>query len=457
MTGNALEILHRSLFIREIKGSRGNPLWKPPSSSPCTVPLTNVAGQGERWCNLPEWGWDEGSKRSSDLGNISGILTTPQLHYMVRCHNTDGAYGEATEEGYYKKYSKAFLHLRGLSGEGKVTEIKLDGANGVGALKAKEMQQHLRASLPLTVCNDGFQGKLNERCGADYVKINQCVPDGMTVVPGDKCVVYDGDADRVMYFFVDEEKKFCLLDGDKIATLIAGYIKEKLDNTGIQLSAGLGIVQTAYANGSATSYAQDVLKVPVACAKTGVKHLHHMAEQFQIGVYFEANGHGTVLIKPEAENKIRSIVKDPEVDSERHKAAEQLLSLVDLINQAVGDAISDMLVVEVILQERGWGLLEWHSTYKDLPNRQRKVKVQDRTVIKTTESERQATAPEGLQAEIDKLVTQYNSARSFVRPSGTEDIVRVYAEADSQEAADSLALAVCQKVYDLAGGIGERP
>ena len=378
---------------------------------------------------------------------------------MVRCHNTGGAYGDATENGYYKKLSKAFLHLKSLSGDGKAAEIKLDGANGVGALKAKELLPHLLGSLPITVYNDGLHGKLNERCGADYVKINQCVPDGMTVNPGDKCVVFDGDADRVMYFFVDEEKNFCLLDGDKIATLIAGHIKEKLDLAGLQLGGGLGIVQTAYANGSATSYVQDVLKVPVACAKTGVKHLHHKAEQFDIGVYFEANGHGTFLIKQEAENKIRAIVKDPESDpeSKRHKAAEQLLALVDLINQAVGDAISDMLVVEAILYEKGWGLLEWYNTYTDLPNRQKKVKVQDRSVIKTTESEREATAPEGLQAEIDKLVAKFSQARSFVRPSGTEDIVRVYAEADTQEAADSLALAVCQKVYDMAGGVGGRP
>lgn len=35
-------------------------------------------------------------------------------------------------------------------------------------------------------------------------------------------------------------------------------------------------------------------KVPVACVPTGVKYLHHKAQEFDIGVYFEANGHGTV-------------------------------------------------------------------------------------------------------------------------------------------------------------------
>ena len=35
-------------------------------------------------------------------------------------------------------------------------------------------------------------------------------------------------------------------------------------------------------------------KVAVACVATGVKHLHHAACDYDIGVYFEANGHGTV-------------------------------------------------------------------------------------------------------------------------------------------------------------------
>lgn len=386
-----------------------------------------------------------------------GVLATPQLHYMVRCANTAGEYGEATEEGYYHKISKAFLHLRSLSGKTDVPVIKLDGANGVGALKIKEMAQHLNGTLSIWVCNDGSTGKLNEKCGADFVKLHQCAPEGMVITPGDRCVTFDGDADRVLYFYFNKENKFCLLDGDRIATLMVGYLKDKLDKTGVSLERGLGIVQTAYANGSSTSYAESTLGVPVACAKTGVKHVHHKAEEFDIGVYFEANGHGTVLFTKDVVDKMKAIVQDSDASTERHKAAEKFLSMVDLINQTVGDAMSDMLVVETILYEKGWNLDDWGAAYMDLPNRQRKVTIKDRTVIKTTDSEKKTTAPEGLQEEIDKLVAGYKSARSFVRPSGTEDVVRVYAEADTREAADSLAREVSQIVYDLAGGIGERP
>lgn len=53
-------------------------------------------------------------------------------------------------------------------------------------------------------------------------------------------------------------------------------------------------------------------------------------------------------------------------------------------------------------------------------------------MIDTTDAERRALTPAGLQDSIDALVKKYKQARAFVRPSGTEDVVRVYAEADTQ-------------------------
>lgn len=69
----------------------------------------------------------------------------------------------------------------------------------------------------------------------------------------------------------------------------------------------------------------------------------------------------------------------------------------------------------------------------------------------------QCLTPTGLQEKIDSIVANYEQARSFVRPSGTEDVVRVYAEAASRTAADELAIKIAQAVYDMANGIGERP
>ena len=68
-----------------------------------------------------------------------------------------------------------------------------------------------------------------------------------------------------------------------------------------------------------------------------------------------------------------------------------------------------------------------------------------------------ATAPEPLQPELDRLAARFEHGRCFVRPSGTEDVVRVYAEASTQAAADELALLVTQATWRLAGGVGEMP
>ena len=66
-------------------------------------------------------------------------------------------------------------------------------------------------------------------------------------------------------------------------------------------------------------------------------------------------------------------------------------------------------------------------------------------------------APQELQSKIDAAVLKVEAGRAFVRPSGTQDVVRVYAEARTQGQADELALQVLQAVHRLADGVGELP
>lgn len=118
------------------------------------------------------------------------------------------------------------------------------------------------------------------------------------------------------------------------------------------------------------------------------------------------------------------------------RAVEHLVSLTELINQTVGDALSDMLLVEVVLAHKSYSGEEWNSLYVDLPNRLAKVSVPDRNAFRTEDAERRLVSPPGLQTKIDELINRYQGGRSFVRPSGTEDVVRVYAEAALRTQAD---------------------
>lgn len=59
--------------------------------------------------------------------------------------------------------------------------------------------------------------------------------------------------------------------------------------------------------------------------------------------------------------------------SEQQKAALRLLAVSKLINQAVGDALSGLLLVEAILLHMQWTIHKWNELYQDLPSRQLKV------------------------------------------------------------------------------------
>ncbi|KAK2765596.1 Phosphoacetylglucosamine Mutase [Arachnomyces sp. PD_36] len=379
-------------------------------------------------------------------------LTTPQLHYIVRCKNTLGTqyeYGQPTEQGYYEKLADAFKRvMKGRSTTGTVT---VDCANGVGGPKLRELVKYLPSAkdggVDIKIVNDDVikPESLNHDCGADYVKTKQRPPPSSKASVMERCASLDGDADRLIYYYVEPGNIFKLLDGDRIATLAASFIGDLARSAGVASKLKIGVVQTAYANGSSTEYIEKVLRLPVICTPTGVKHLHHAAMRFDVGVYFEANGHGTITFSEDALKTIRTT--EPQSPAQKH-ALENLVALTDLINQAVGDALSDMLLVEVILAHKGWTPKEWVSTYTDIPSRLVRVEVADRSIFKAYDAERKLESPQGLQAQIDTLQARYNKGRSFARASGTEDAVRVYAEAATRSEADDLATRVSNAVQD---------
>merc|ERR1719231_1659486 len=128
--------------------------------------------------------------------------------------------------------------------------------------------------------------------------------------------------------------------------MCALFVCEELQTLALATPLSLAVVQTAYANGAAARYLATLasggagLQIPMA--KTGVKFLHHEALHYDIAVYFEANGHGTLLFSDKATLALLAAKKDAAASGERAKfqAASRLLSARQLINQAVGDAIS---------------------------------------------------------------------------------------------------------------------
>lgn len=98
-------------------------------------------------------------------GNVRSfeIVTTPMLHYMVVCANTNGAYGTPTEEGYYSKLVSAFRALRmsPIERGNYKNRVMFDGANGVGGRKMLQFLRRMDGELNMEVFNKG-EGKINE-------------------------------------------------------------------------------------------------------------------------------------------------------------------------------------------------------------------------------------------------------------------------------------------------------
>ena len=103
-----------------------------------------------------------------------------------------------------------------------MNELDFDGANGVGAVSMKDFIKVINPDvLKINIYNDDVENGelLNSKCGADFVKVQQKSPESLPRIALRRCVSFDGDADRVVYFYTDKSGIFHLLDGDRIATL----------------------------------------------------------------------------------------------------------------------------------------------------------------------------------------------------------------------------------------------
>jgi phosphoacetylglucosamine mutase len=237
----------------------------------------------------------------------AGLLTTPQLHHIVRARNANESH--ADEPGYYDKLAQAFRELLPpalRASTDTLLTIDVDCACGVGGMALQRLADRVSPHLKLGAFNLPADGALNDGCGAEHVQKSLTLPRG--VAPGEcrvECVVahfiacvvlgrsgcfasLDGDADRIVFYGASPGLVLC--DGDKIgkcehcacvcacdgisASLVARDVVTSLRELGLH-DVRVGVVQTAYANGASTLFVREVLKLPVSFVKTGVKHLHH--------------------------------------------------------------------------------------------------------------------------------------------------------------------------------------
>ena len=121
--------------------------------------------------------------------------------------------------------------------------------------------------------------------------------------------------------------------------------------------------------------------------------------------------------------------------------AKKLRALLKITNtHAYGDAIPTILMIEAIMKDRDYSVTMLYNLYKDYPSMESNVLVdyKDKWITKWDQTE--LTDPVNYQSMIQIICQEVQEACAYIRPSDTEDCLRLYVEAKDENA--------CKRTHD---------
>jgi len=271
-------------------------------------------------------------------------------------------------------------------------DVLLDCANGATYAAAPEVFRRLGAKV--TAIADAPDGRnINEGCGSTHVKAlaEQVVAGGHAVG-----FAFDGDGDRVLAV----DRNGVVVDGDELIALAALHLREAG-----RLPGG-GVAVTVMTNFGFHA-AMKEHGIEVAITQVGDRYVIEELRTRGWGLGGEQSGH-----------------------------------IIDTGFVPSGDGIASALLA---LESLSGGDLADRSAMRKLPQRLVNVRVADRDAAMESDELAQAVAAESEGLE--------GRGRVLVRPSGTEQLVRVMVEAPEDDEADAVCarlVAVVERSASLA-------
>jgi phosphoglucosamine mutase len=266
--------------------------------------------------------------------------------------------------------------------------LVVDGAHGAAATIAPEVYRRAGATVHAIGCDpDGWN--INDGIGSTHLGP---LIDAVREVGADLGIAHDGDADRCLAVTADGE----LVDGDAILAVCALALHERGE------------------------LAQDTV-VATVMSNLG---FHHTMRDAGIAVQTTAVGDRYVLEALRARNL--------------SLGGEQSGHLVFLDHATTGDGLLTGLALMARMGATGASLADLAAVVQKLPQVLVNVPVTDRMAV--VENDEVAEAVNAVEAELG------DSGRVLLRPSGTEQLVRVMVEAPTQEMADGVAARLAEVV-----------
>ncbi|GAC1611667.1 MAG: phosphoglucosamine mutase [Mycobacteriales bacterium] len=279
-------------------------------------------------------------------------------------------------------------HLLATTGSLAGLSVVVDGAQGAASLLAPEVYRRAGATVTAVHC-DGDGARINESCGATHP---ESLAAAVLNASADLGVAHDGDADRCV--LVDSTGM--VLNGDHVLGLLALARREAA------LAASDVLVATVMSNEGLVQ-AMSAAGIRVVRAAVGDRYV--LAEMLAGGYRLGGEQSGHVVL---------------------------------LDHATTGDGLLTALQVMDRMVRTGQSLTALAAAVTLLPQVLRNVRV----------PRERAAAAEVLAAVAGEERALAGTGRVLLRPSGTEELVRVMVEAPSQEQAE----AVADRLVEVVGG-----
>jgi phosphoglucosamine mutase len=331
----------------------------------------------------------DGYKLSDDMeSKIEDLVDNPAKIELAGAGEIGRAKRIEDADGRYIEFAK-----RTYPGESNLDGLRIvvDTANGASYKTAPTALWELGAEV-ITIGDQPNGTNINDKCGSTYPDL-MC--ERVKALRADIGIALDGDADRVI--IADERGR--VVDGDQIMALIATAWARRG-----QLKGG-GLVATVMSNLALERYLATE-KLSLARTKVGDRYVvEHMRKHgFNIGG--EQSGHIVM--------------------SDYATTGDGLLAALQVVSEVV---------------RQGKPVSEICNLFKPLPQVLKNVKFRSGSPL---ENDAVKKAIANAEARLG------NSGRLVIRPSGTEPLIRVMAEADDEKLVNTLVEELCDVISKAA-------
>jgi|GEM_PF-2317896 len=381
----------------------------------------------------------------------------------------------------------------------EVQTFTVDAANGAGSYTVQQIANRINAlqekgeiNFRMEVINTS--GVINEEVGAEFVHkelskeiaAGKHIPEWLESRKGVELGTLDGDADRNLYFRLNENNELEIIDGDKFAALKVMVLNKYINQLGLQDQYKVGVAQTVLANMGARAFF-DKIGVEVQETKVGDKYVRQAALDWTfgnpeknmspngVGVYYEAAGHGSILF---SDDFIKSVNDAPD-----SRAKTILQNIVKLQNEAGGDGIMNLILFRMLMEVENLSfdrLQDNNFLYTDMPKLELELRVENKDKVTSVGNlGKELTGPaqivefvaqtkKNLQAELDRRLASGElkpadvAARDFriiVRASGTSPKMRVQVDGPVFDMVEKATYEIMQAIYDdpIVKGVTSEP